>query len=111
MITSPLTATAYQPPPPFLVTEDPTQEVPILFTYTLGASGTTPITFTVDSTALPAGLTFDGVNTISGYATQAGVYPVTLTATNAQGQDTETLTLTVQAIRTIPTARVGRMNF
>jgi len=61
------------------------------YTITSNQSGTV---FSVNS--LPAGLSFDGVNTISGTPTVAGSFPIQLTATNSTGQSgTATLTLTV----------------
>lgn len=76
-ITSPLTASGMQN---------------VSFTYTATASGTQPISFT--ATGLPAGLTLSG-STISGIPTQSGQFLVTLTATNGQGSDPETLVITI----------------
>ena len=62
------------------------------FTYTIVAIGGAPITY--GATGLPAGFTVtDGV--ITGTFTDAGTVPVTLTATNALGVDSEVLTITV----------------
>ena len=63
------------------------------FTYTIQTSGSEPIANNV--TGLPAGLTFDGLNTISGQAADPGTYNVIITATNAYGLDPETLVLSV----------------
>ncbi len=62
------------------------------FTYNITASGSSPITY--NATGLPAGLYFSG-STISGNATTAGTYNVTLTATNSVGTDTKVLVITV----------------
>ena len=78
-ITSPLTASA---------------TVGVAFSYTINATGTSPITFGIS--ALPAGLTSNG-NVISGTPTAAGVTNVTLTATNSAGTDSKTLVLSVTA--------------
>ncbi|MBA4388522.1 MAG: hypothetical protein C0404_11110 [Verrucomicrobia bacterium] len=65
------------------------------FSYTLVASGTAPIVF--GASGLPAGLSFDGVNRISGTPQAAGTNNITLTASNATGTDTKTLILVVSA--------------
>ena len=62
------------------------------FSYTITASGSTPITFNASN--LPAGLTFSG-NTISGIPTAAGTTSVNLTANNAAGTDTKVLVITI----------------
>ncbi len=62
------------------------------FHYTLMATGTQPITFTVSN--LPSGLLLSGA-VISGIPTTGGTTNVTLTATNAAGSDVKTLALTI----------------
>jgi LruC domain-containing protein len=62
------------------------------FSYTITASGSTPITYT--ATNLPAGLTFSG-NTISGIPTASGNTNVNLTANNAAGTDNKVLVITI----------------
>lgn len=66
-----------------------------VFSYQIAATNS-PTTF--GATGLPNGL---AVNTttgaISGTPTASGVTPVTITATNADGSDTETLTITIAA--------------
>lgn len=54
----------------------------------------TPTSRTVTGT-LPPGITFDGVDTISGTPTTTGTYTVTITATNACGTATTTIVFTV----------------
>jgi len=62
------------------------------FSYTIVASGTTPITYS--AMPLPQGMTqFDEV--ISGTPGLAGTYFINLSATNPTGSDTRTLVLTV----------------
>ncbi len=68
------------------------------FSYTVTVTNS-PTSLTV--TGLPAGLTFTAP-TISGTVATAGVYNVTLTATNAAGTDTENLAITVTAATTPP---------
>ncbi len=62
--------------------------------YVMTATGTTPITYAMDS--LPAGLSFDAAtHTLSGTPTTAGTYNVIMTATNFMGSDTKTLVIIV----------------
>ncbi|MCX6281034.1 MAG: LruC domain-containing protein [Bacteroidetes bacterium] len=64
------------------------------FSYTVTATGTTPITYT--ATNLPAGLTFDpSTQVISGIPTAAGITNVPLTAGNGGGTDSKTLVITI----------------
>lgn len=65
------------------------------FSYTITASGTAPISFSAD--LLPNGLTLSG-DKISGSPAAAGTYVVPLTATNAAGTDSQSLTITVAAV-------------
>lgn len=65
------------------------------FSYTVTASGGTPITITVTGT-LPAGLSYDAASsTISGVPTTEEVKNITIVATNPCGSDTQTLTLRI----------------
>ena len=52
------------------------------------------------ATGLPPGLSLGSSNEISGTATQAGVYPVAVSATNAGGTRSATVTITVSAAAT-----------
>ena len=61
------------------------------FSYTIASKGTAPLTFS--ATGLPSGLTLSDA-TISGTPT-AGNFQVVLNASNAIGQDSQTLNLTV----------------
>jgi hypothetical protein len=66
------------------------------YAYVITAMGIPAPTLTVSG--LPAWLTFDGVDTISGTPTGSdeGLTPtITLTATNSEGADTQTLSITV----------------
>jgi LruC domain-containing protein len=81
IITSPLTdqATVNQP-----------------YSYTVTATGTTPITYT--ATNLPSGLSFDpGTHMITGTPAVTGTFNIPLTATNSAGTDSKTLVLTIGA--------------
>ncbi|MBN9177881.1 MAG: putative Ig domain-containing protein [Microbacterium sp.] len=68
------------------------------FTQTLAATGTAPITWSLKSGTLPAGLALDAAaGTISGTPTTAGAYSFTLTATNGAGSVDQAFTGTVAA--------------
>ena len=77
VITSPLTASATQGS---------------VFSYQIAATGTAPISFQAQN--LPAGLSLSGT-AITGTPATAGSIPVTLTATNSLGTDSETLLLNI----------------
>lgn len=62
--------------------------------YTITASGTQPLSFSTGN--LPAGLSFNASTAvISGTPLNAGTYQVSLTASNAFGQDTQTLVIII----------------
>ncbi|PWM01701.1 MAG: hypothetical protein DBY06_05115 [Clostridiales bacterium] len=63
---------------------------------TLAATGTAPITWSIDSGSLPAGLALSG-NTISGTPATAGTFTFTVKATNSAGSDTKELSIVIQA--------------
>jgi hypothetical protein len=70
------------------------------FAYNIVASGT-PTSY--DATGLPLGLTRNtSTGAIGGTPTTAGIYVATITATNASGTDTATLTITVVAAGVAP---------
>jgi PKD repeat protein len=62
------------------------------FSYTIEASGATPMTF--EATPLPAGLSLSGA-TISGTPTTEGSTNVSIKVTNSAGSDTKTLAVTI----------------
>jgi hypothetical protein len=65
----------------------------LAFSYTIVATNT-PTSY--NATGLPAGLSIDTVTgIISGTPTTAGIFNVTISATNAAGSDTETLVITI----------------
>ena len=65
------------------------------FSQALASTGTPPITYAVQSGALPAGLTLSSAGVISRTPTTSGAYSVTVRATNSGGTDDQTYTGTV----------------
>ena len=66
------------------------------YSQTLSATGTTPITWGIDSGNLPAGLTLDeATGEISGTPTAAGTASFTVKAENSAGSDTKELSITI----------------
>lgn len=63
------------------------------FSYTIPVNGTSPVQLSVSG--LPGGITFDGVDTISGVSTAAGSFNVAISAANDFGSASSTLKLTV----------------
>ena len=66
------------------------------YSQTLAATGAAPITWSIESGSLPAGLTLSG-NTISGTPTTAGTFTFTVKAGNSVGNDTKELSIVIQA--------------
>ncbi|HEY3321796.1 MAG TPA: chitobiase/beta-hexosaminidase C-terminal domain-containing protein [Planctomycetota bacterium] len=64
------------------------------FSYGISCTGQAPISYQVSG--LPPGLSFSG-SQITGTPVAAGTFAVTLTATNAGGSDSKTLTITIGA--------------
>ncbi|WP_426000809.1 putative Ig domain-containing protein [Caulobacter sp. DWR1-3-2b1] len=83
----------------------PTPILSQAYSRTLATSGgTAPVTFAVTGGALPAGLSFNAsTGVISGTATAAGAYSVTVTATDANSMtDAKTYTGTIAAVLAAP---------
>ena len=76
------------------------------YSTTLATDGTAPITWTVTSGSLPAGLGLNG-NTISGTPTTANTYNFTVTAGNTYGSDSKQFTLTIEAAANVPVDSVS----
>ncbi len=66
------------------------------YSQTLAATGAAPITWSIESGSLPAGLTLSG-NTISGMPTTAGTFTFKVKAANGAGSDTKGLSIVIQA--------------
>ncbi|PYL92020.1 MAG: hypothetical protein DMF14_05485, partial [Verrucomicrobia bacterium] len=82
------------PPPPVITSPTTaTGQVAVAFSYNITATNN-PTSF--NATGLPAGLTVNtSTGLISGTPTTAGTYTVTISATNAGGTGSHTLTLTI----------------
>jgi hypothetical protein len=78
----------------------PTGKVGEAYSTDIAALGGGTIAWSVSSGTLPAGLSLSG-HTISGTPTTAGNYTFTLMATNANGSDTESYTVTINAAPTV----------
>ena len=98
-ISEPLSLTVSSPPtPPSIVTASPLSSAltGAPYSQTIAATGTTPITWSVKSGALPPGLSLGSSNgIISGTPTAAGVFTFAVSATNAGGSNAKSLNLTV----------------
>lgn len=82
--------------PSVIITALPGGKVGEAYSRTLAARGSVPITWSLESGSLPAGLTLSG-NTISGTPTAAGTFTFTVKASNAAGSDTKELSIVIQA--------------
>ena len=79
------------------------------YSQTLSATGTTPITWGIDSGNLPAGLTLDeATGEISGTPTAAGTASFTVKAENSAGSDTKELSITIT--KAAPAEYIVRFN-
>ena len=93
------------PTPPHITTPSlPNGLVGTAYNQTLAATGTTPITWSVESGTLPAGLSLDtGSGAITGTPTAAGTSSFTIKAENGiTPDDTKTLSLTIKPAATTP---------
>jgi hypothetical protein len=90
---------------PTITSSAPAASVPVstAYSYQVTASGTAPITFSVSAGALPTGLTLDpATGVISGTPTTVGSYSYTVTATNARGTASVSITQAVAATTHLP---------
>ncbi|HCN28432.1 MAG TPA: hypothetical protein DIT64_06610, partial [Verrucomicrobiales bacterium] len=79
-------------PPRITSTLQAVAPVGAAFSYQIAADSDLPVTF--GATGLPPGLTVTGGGLIAGRPAQAGTFAIQVTAANAAGSDTETLSLT-----------------
>ncbi len=94
--TKTLVFTVTSPGTPPVITSVLSAKTPVnqSFTYTIEASGTSPISY--NATNLPAGLTYNSTtHQITGTPNVAGVNNIPLSATNNAGTDNKTLVLTI----------------
>ena len=95
---SPIPAPAAEQPPVITTTTLQGGKVGEAYSQTLAATGTTPITWTLDSgSSLPAGLTLSLSGIISGTPTATGTFTFTVKAANSAGSDTQELSIVIQA--------------
>ena len=87
--------------PSITTTTLPDGKVGEAYSQTLAATGTAPITWSIDSGSLPAGLALSG-DTISGTPATAGTFTFTVKATNSAGSDTQELSIVIQAASVDP---------
>lgn len=80
--------------PALTSSQNPNGVVNETFNYTITFTGTDPVEIEVGA-GLPAGVSYNGQNAISGTPTATGEYSVTITLTNAIGTDTKTVTITI----------------
>jgi hypothetical protein len=92
------------PVPPAITTASlPGGTVGTAYSQTLAATGDPTIAWTVDSGALPGGLTLSSAGVISGTPTAASTFNFTVKATNGAGNDTKALSIVVAAAPVAPT--------
>ena len=85
----------YVPTKPTITTVAlPDGKVGDAYSQTLAATGTNPITWSIETGALPDGLTLVG-DTIKGTPSKAGDFKFTVKATNGGGSDTKELTIKI----------------
>jgi hypothetical protein len=72
------------------------------YSQTLKASGDAPVTWSLESGALPPGLNLLGSGTISGTPTTAGTYSFSVKAFNSAGNDVSSFSITITGGSTTP---------
>lgn len=92
----------------------PSGQAGAVYSQTMTATGTTPITWDLSAGALPTGLTLASGGALTGTPTQDGTFNFTLRATNSVGNDTEACSVVIAAADP-PTGRKfkpsGRVRF
>lgn len=88
-------------PPAIVTTTLPGGTVGTAYSQPLTAAGHAPISWTIASGSLPAGLTLSG-DTISGTPTAAGTYTFTVNASNAAGSDSQELSIVIASVPVDP---------
>ena len=88
-------------PPAIVTTTLPGGTVGTAYSQPLTATGHAPITWSLASGSLPAGLTLSG-DTISGTPTAAGTFTFTVKASNAAGSDSRELSIVIASVPVDP---------
>ena len=86
--------------PAITTTTLPSGKVSTMYSVTLTAMGTTPITWSVSG--LPKDMVCSEAGVISGTPKSSGAFPISVTAKNNAGSDSKQLTLTIEAAGTTP---------
>lgn len=82
--------------PSITTTSLPGGTVSTAYSQTLAATGTAPITWSIDSGSLPGGLSLNGsTGEVSGTPTTAGTFSFTVKAANSAGSQTKALSITI----------------
>lgn len=93
------TATGQVTAPQITTSSLPTAYINFPYSHTIAATGTAPITFSIVSGALPAGVTLNpSTGQISGTPSVGGTFNVTVQASNTGSAVTRTLSLTVSLV-------------
>lgn len=97
--------------PSITTTVMPEGTIGTAYGYTLTALGTAPITWTVESGSLPAGLSLSTAGVISGTPAAVGTATFTVKATNSAASATKTITITINdaAGGTAPSITIGAL--
>ena len=85
----------------------PNGTISTIYKQSLIANGNSPITWSLDSGALPIGLTLSPTGVISGKPTVADTYYFTVRATNNSGDDQRELSITINTTRSIAVTTSG----
>jgi hypothetical protein len=81
--------------PDITTTSIPDGQIAVPYSLGLAVIGDSPITWSLLSGTIPAGLTFSPSGILEGIPTTAGPYSFTVQATNAYGSDTQLLSISI----------------
>ena len=97
-----ITITTALIPPIITTTTLPDGIIGTTYSTQLAATGTTPITWSLESGSLPNGLTLSSAGVISGTPTEENTFNFTVKATNGAGTDTKEFSITIEKEVSIP---------